>query len=172
VGIDISTLYYHWGEKGDMYEAVILDINNDLRQTLVNVEKVIHGRPLAERMDIAVDMMTDFLFQHPEISNLILFRYFGKTRHEPNRGIHVPEFVTEVARSMNLCKDKGHVPAAVQLKVLATMNAIHNFISGEAFFRSMLKLKRDEYMAMVKDTLKFILIPAFTLPAKRPTSNR
>ena len=32
VGIDISTLYYHWGEKGDLYEAVILDINEDLRQ--------------------------------------------------------------------------------------------------------------------------------------------
>ncbi len=31
VGIDISTLYYHWGEKGDLYEAVILDINEDLR---------------------------------------------------------------------------------------------------------------------------------------------
>ena len=30
VGIDISTLYYHWGEKGDLYEAVILDINEDL----------------------------------------------------------------------------------------------------------------------------------------------
>ena len=31
VGIDISTLYYHWGEKGDLYAAVILDITEDLR---------------------------------------------------------------------------------------------------------------------------------------------
>jgi AcrR family transcriptional regulator len=37
VGIDISTLYYHWGEKGDLYEAVILDINEDLRQKLAEV---------------------------------------------------------------------------------------------------------------------------------------
>ena len=28
VGIDISTLYYHWGEKGDLYEAVIIDMND------------------------------------------------------------------------------------------------------------------------------------------------
>jgi hypothetical protein len=48
------------------------------------------------------------------------------------------------------------------MQVLAIMNAIHNFISGENFFQSMLKLKRDEYVTMVKETLKFILIPAFT----------
>jgi hypothetical protein len=50
------------------------------------------------------------------------------------------------------------------MQVLAIMNAIHNFISGENFFQSMLKLKRDEYVTMVKETLKFILIPAFTDP--------
>jgi hypothetical protein len=48
-----------------------------------------------------------------------------------------------------------------RMKVLAMMNAIHNFISGEDFFRSMLDAKRDEYSSMVKETLKFILIPAF-----------
>ena len=50
VGIDISTLHYHWGEKKDLYEAVILDINKDLGQSLIDVEKIIHGRPLAERL--------------------------------------------------------------------------------------------------------------------------
>jgi hypothetical protein len=53
------------------------------------------------------------------------------------------------------------------MQVLAIMNAIHNFISGENFFGPMLKLKRKEYVTMVKETLKFILIPAFA----RPISN-
>ena len=35
VGIDISTLHYHWGEKGDLYEAVVLDISKDLGQELI-----------------------------------------------------------------------------------------------------------------------------------------
>nr|NIR15682.1 TetR/AcrR family transcriptional regulator [Desulfobacterales bacterium] len=82
VGIDISTLHYHWGDKADLYEAVILDISENLRQQLTEVEKVIHGLPLEERMNIAIDMMTDYLFEYPEISNLILFRYFRKTRNE------------------------------------------------------------------------------------------
>jgi AcrR family transcriptional regulator len=162
VGIDISTLHYHWGDKADLYEAVILDISEDLRQQLSQVEKVIHGLPLEGRMNIAIDMMTDYLFKRPEISNLILFRYFRKTRNDTGFDFPVPEFISDIARSMDLCRDKKNVPARAQMQVLAIMNAIHNFISGENFFRPMLKLKRDEYIAMVKETLKFILIPAFT----------
>jgi AcrR family transcriptional regulator len=166
VGIDISTLYYHWGEKGDMYEAVVLDINEDLRRQLIEVEKVIHGRPLAERIDIAIDMMTNYLFDYPEISNMILFMYFGKTRNAENHNIQVPEFISGIARSMDLCEDGKDAPAPARMQVLAIMNAIHNFISGEKYFMHMLKLDREAYVPMVKETLKFILIPAFTVPAR------
>jgi len=62
---------------------------------------------------------------------------------------------------MGLCNDKKDVPQPASMKVLAIMNAIYSFISGEDFFRSMLKAKRDEYISMVKETLKFILLPAF-----------
>jgi TetR/AcrR family transcriptional regulator, regulator of cefoperazone and chloramphenicol sensitivity len=161
VGIDISTLYYHWGEKGDLYEAVVLDINEDLRQQLAAVEKIIHGRPLAQRMELSIDRIVDFLFRHPEISNLVLFRYFGKTRPETRLDFRVPEFISDIARSMGLCWDREIVPVAVRMQVLVIMNAIHNFISGESFFRSLLKIERPEYIALAKETLKFILIPAF-----------
>jgi len=170
VGIDISTLYYHWGEKGDLYEAVILDINEDLRQKLAEVEKIIHGLPLAKRLDISLDLMTDYLFEHSEVSNLILFRYFGKTRDESILDFHVPELVSDIARSMGLCKDKRNVPNNVRMQVLALMNSIHNFVSGEHFFRSMLKIPREEYIPMVKETLKFIVLPAFT--GTRPETMR
>jgi AcrR family transcriptional regulator len=162
VGIDISTLYYHWGEKGDLYESVILDINADLRNHLAQVEKIIHGLPLARRMEIAIDKVTEYLFECPEISNLILFQYFRKTRKEPNLDFHVPDFISDIARSMNLCKPHEPVPTGASMKVLAMMNAIYNFISGEDFFREMLRLKREEYIDRSKVTLKFMLIPAFT----------
>lgn len=159
VGIDISTLHYHWGEKKDLYEAVILDINNDLGRKLVEVERTIHGRPLAERMAVAIDAMTDYLFQYPEISNLILFRYFARTRDVLD--VKVPEFTADIARSMELTKDRNHVPPRAMLEVLTVMNAIHGFISGENFFRPMVGLDRDEYIGTVKETLKFILIGPF-----------
>ena len=162
VGIDISTLYYHWGENTDLYESVILDINNDLRKELREVEKVIHGRPLKRRLEIALQMVTDYLFECPEISNLILFQYFRKTRKEPDLDIHVPDFISDIARSMGLCNPGEPVPTTAFMRVLAMMNSIHNFISGEDFFRDMLNLQRDDYKDRVKETLEFILIPAFT----------
>ena len=162
VGIDISTLYYHWGEKGDLYEAVILDINEDLRRKLMEVEQIIHSLPLSRRMDLAIDVMTDYLFLHPEIANLILFRYFSKTRNETRLDFQVPEFISDIARSMGLGQDKKNIPVQARMQVLAMMNAIYNFISGENYFRPMLNLDRPAYTALVKDTLKFILIPPFT----------
>lgn len=158
-GIDISTLHYHWGEKAGLYEAVILDISKKFRSRLVEVEKVIHGLPLAERMEIAIDMVTDYLFRHPEVSNIVLFRYFGKTRHPSTVDFHVPEFISDIAHSMNLCT--GEVSPRASMQVLAMMNVIFNFISGETFFRSTMNLRKGEYVSMVKDTAKLILIPAF-----------
>ena len=34
VGIDISTIYYHWGEKKDLFESVILDVQENYRSML------------------------------------------------------------------------------------------------------------------------------------------
>jgi AcrR family transcriptional regulator len=161
VGIDISTLHYHWGEKRELYETVILDINNDLQQGLIDVETIIHGRPLAERMAIAIDSMTDYLFAHPEVSNLILLRYFGKTRHDSRLDFKVPEFTGDIARSMGLAPDPKQVPPVAMMEVLTVMNALHNFVSGEDFFRPMTGMTREDYILAAKETLKFILIPAF-----------
>lgn len=161
VGIDISTLHYHWGDKGDLYEASVLDITEDLRLKLTEVERAIHGKPLAVRMDMAIDLMTEYLFEFPEISNLILLRYFGKTRPQTHFDFHVPEFISDIARSMDLSRGEENVPAGVKMKILTIMNAIHNFISGETFFRPMLGLEKEAYRSKVKETLKSILIPAF-----------
>ncbi len=160
VGIDISTLHYHWGEKKDLYEAVIIDINNDLGRKFVEVEKIIHGRPLEERIEIGIDTMVDYLFLHPEISNLVLHRYFGKIRHEELVDFKVPEFTIDIVRSMGLKQDKQNISFSMA-SVLTIMNSIHSFISGEAFFRTIIRQNRDEYIAMVKKTLKDIFIPAF-----------
>jgi len=126
------------------------------------VEKSIHGRPLGERLNISIATMTDYLFTHPEISNLVLHRYFSKTRHDTIIDFKVPEFTGDIARSMGLTMDAKKTPPRGMLEVLTVMNCIHNFVSGENFFRPMVKLDHEEYIAMVKDTLQFVLIPGFT----------
>lgn len=175
VGIDISTLYYHWGEKGDLYEAVIFDMAEELRELLRKVEKVIHGRPLEKRIEISIDMILPYLFDHPEISNLILLRYFSKTRQEMKWDDRVPEFITDIAKSMGLHGPDGMVATRDKMRILAMMNSIYNFISGEDFFCSTLKLSREEYMPLAQETLKSILIPSFAgvpLDYKHPRKKR
>ncbi len=162
VNIDISTLYYHWGEKGDLYEAVIQDINDGLRGKLMEVETQIKGRPLAQRLDIAIEEMVDYLFENPEISNLTLMRYFMKTRHDDLLDIQVPEYISDIAYSMGLAAQRRNVSVDAKMKVLSIMNAIHNFVSGENFFRPMMKLDREAYIRQAKETLKFFNLAAFT----------
>jgi AcrR family transcriptional regulator len=161
VDIDISTLYYHWGEKGDLYEAVVRDISEGMRRKLSEVEKMIHGRPLAERIEIAIDEMSDYLFENPEISNLTLFRYFTKTRHGSHLDFKVPEFIGDIAYSMGLSADRKNAPLDARMKVLFIMNAIHNFVSGENFFRPMIGVEREAYIREAKETLKFFNLSAF-----------
>jgi len=161
VGIDISTLYYHWGEKRDLYEAVVRDVNEDLRIKLAEVETIVHKRPMAERLDISLDIMTDYLFERPEVSNLVLFRYFGKTRDEAIMDLSLPEFVSDIACAMGLVPTCRELPDRIKMQVVAMMNLMHSFVSGEDYFRSTFGIAREEYLVLVKQTLKFILIPAF-----------
>jgi len=162
VGIDVSTLYYHWGDKQDLYEAVLTDLNEEIRQKLAEIEKIVRGKPIAVRLEVAIDVMCDHLFQNPETSNLMLFSFFSKTRTQSDLDTRMTEHLANIAVAMGLALDKSHVPPQANARVLAVWNSIINFASGENYFRPMLHLDRDAYLAVVKETLKFILIPAFT----------
>jgi len=172
VGIDVSTLYYHWGEKGDLYEAVVLDINQDLRKKLIELEGKIRGFPLGKRMEIAIDVMVDYLFSHPEITSVILSRYFLKTRCKTDQNIQLPEYISNIAFSMELSKNRKKVPARSKMQVLAILNAIYTFVSGAEFFQASLGIERGEYVSLVKETLRFVLIPAFDKPTSDARGKR
>jgi len=163
VGIDISTLYYHWGEKQDLYEALITDINDEIRSIFKEVEQKASGRNLGERLEISIDILCDFLFAKPEVANLILFGYFNKTPHEMALDIRVAEYTTNIAVAMGLAIDKQNVSAQAKARILAVWNSVLNFISGETFFRPILDVDRERYLEVIKETLKFIMVPAFTL---------
>jgi AcrR family transcriptional regulator len=163
VGIDISTLYYHWGEKRDLYDSVITDINDEVQDKLLEIEKLITGKPIAQRIEIGIDRICDYLFDNPEISNLILFRYFSKTRdHDYSIENKIPEYISNIAVSLGLAQKKSDITVEAKARVLAVWNAVLNFISGINVFQPILDIERNKYIQLVKDTLNFILIPAFS----------
>ncbi len=163
-GIDISTLHYHWGDKGDLFEAVIHDLNDETRVKLIEIEKKIKGKELTERIDIALEEMFDFLFENPEISNHTIFRYFTQTTTDLDLNIglsSVPEYISDIAYSMGLSETRREASPEAQMKVIFMMNALHNFVSGEIFFRSIMKIDREEYRRLAKETLKFYNIAPY-----------
>ena len=116
---------------------------------------------MKERLEIAIDHVCDYLFSHPEASNLILYRYFTNKNHEQNADIRIPEYINNIAVTMGLALDREHISPQAKARVLAVWNSGFNFISGESFFRPMLDVDHEEYINVVKDTLKFVIVPAF-----------
>jgi AcrR family transcriptional regulator len=167
VGIDISTLYYHWGEKADLYEAVITDLNDGIETQFKIIEKKARGKNLAERLDIAIDIMCDYLHQAPEVSNLLLLGYFSKSRTDVSLDEKVAGHIANIAIAMGLAMDREHVSPRAKAQIMTLWNAVLNFISGESFFRPILGVGEPEYLDVVKETLKGLLIPAFTGAGER-----
>ncbi len=168
VGIDISTLHYHWGEKRDLYKAVITDLDEELRGQLAQIEALVHGRSLRFRLEVAIEHMADWLFAHPEISDMVLQRYFSHTRDEDSLEQRMPLHLANIAMAMGLASDREHVPIEARARVLAVWHSIFNFVSGENLFRPLLAPQRDAYIRLVKETLKFILVPAFAREGAAP----
>jgi AcrR family transcriptional regulator len=162
VGIDISTLYYHWGEKQDLYEAVLEDVGDAIQQKLNEIERKVSGQSLTTRLEIALDMMCDYLFSHPEVPNLILYGYFSKTPNGVTLDIKMTEHIANIAVAMELAPNKNQISVQARARILAVWNTVLNFISAENFFRPMLETDHAAYVQVVKETLKFILVPAFT----------
>ena len=162
VGIDISTLYYHWGEKLDLYEALITDLNDEILAKFEEVEQQARGKTLSERLDISIDILADYLFNHPEVSNLILFGYFNKAGTESVPTIKIDDYTSGIAVAMDLAQDKAHVPVQAKASILAVWNCVLNFISGENFFRPILDVDHANYQAVVTETVKHMMVRAFT----------
>ena len=162
VGIDISTLYYHWGEKLDLYEALITDLNDEIQSKFEEVEQCARGKSLSDRLEISIDILTDYLFSNPEVSNLILFGYFNKADTESVPDIKIGDYTSGIAVAMDLAEDKAHVPVQAKARILAVWNCVLNFISGENFFRPILDVNHAGYQKVVKETIKFMMVPAFT----------
>jgi len=162
VGIDISTLYYHWGDKDDLYRAVIMEVSEDIRQKLIDVEKVIKGMPLSKRIEIGIEMVADYLFENPEIPTLAVSGHLEQISHKGHFDLSNSEFISNIAVSMDLAKDRRNVPPRIKMQVLVQMNAIYTFVLMAGTLQKTFEMTKEEYIALAKETLKFIIVPPFT----------
>ncbi|MFO7963450.1 MAG: TetR/AcrR family transcriptional regulator [Desulfobacterales bacterium] len=168
VGIDISTLYYHWGEKKDLFESVVVDVIDDYRGMIQELEGKAKGKPLYERYEVAIDHICDFLMSHPEVPNLMLFQMFSKTKQEFEHDIRSPVTLNEVAFAMGFPMEDRDSSIKIKAGILAVWFSIFSFIAGEKHIRPIFDMGHDPYADLVKDTMKRILIPTFGRKSKEP----
>jgi TetR/AcrR family transcriptional regulator, regulator of cefoperazone and chloramphenicol sensitivity len=161
VGIDISTLYYHWGEKKDLFEAVIVDVKDSWRAMVQDLGARTMGKPLYERYAIAIDSLCDFLIMHPEVPNLILFQHFGKTKQEFDEDLRSPVTLNEVASAMGFALEDREFSNKVKAGILAVWFSIFSFVAGKKDIKAIFEMDDAQYAQMIKDTMKRILIPDF-----------
>jgi len=148
-------------EKKDLFESVIIDVNDEFRVLIEDLETKAKGRPLFERYAVAIDQICDFLATHPEVPNLILFQQFGKTKQEFDDVLSERISLNEVADAMGFSMEDREFSNKVKAGILAVWFSIFSFIAGEKYIRPMFGMDRDHYIQMVKDTMKRILIPGF-----------
>jgi len=161
VGIDISTLYYHWGEKKDLFESVVTDVIDDYRAMIKELEGKTKGKPLYDRYDVAIDHVCDFLITHPEVPNLMLFQMFSKTKQEFDNDLRSPVTLNEVAGAMGFSMGDKESSDRVKAGMLAVWFSVFSFIAGEKHIRPIFDIKHSQYAELVKNTMKRILIPTF-----------
>ena len=162
VGIDISTLYYHWGEKKELYLAVLENFNNEIDSKLKEIEHKVRGHSLTKRLEVAIDDMSEYLFANNEVTRLILFSSFMRSKEIHDLGEAISEYISNIAVAMGLAMDKSSITVAAKARVMAVVLSLFSFTAGEQFLRPILGAQSEQYVEVIKETLKFILIPAFT----------
>ena len=159
VGIDISTLYYHWGEKKDLFEAVIMDVRNDFQNIVSNIEEKTKDRPLNERYDLAIGSVCDFLDSHPECPNIMLFHMFSKIKQDLDPQITSTKPLEEMGFAMGFDMNDREFSKRIKAGMLAGWFSAFSFFAGESYIRPMFGVDHEAYKKMVKETMKRILVP-------------
>jgi AcrR family transcriptional regulator len=156
VGIDISTLYYHWGEKADLYEAVIIDLNEGIEAQFKIIETTGSGTggwPIAW---ISPSMSCATIFMTPRrCRTCCCWAISANPKREVSLDEKVAGHIANIAIAMGLATDRQHITPQAKARIMTLWNSVLNFISGESFFRPILGVDQTEYLDVVKETLKF-----------------
>ena len=77
VGIDVSTLYYHWGSKQALFDAILLDLELDFEDRLRVWVRETRDRRLEECFELAVEHFGGFFLDRDRV-RVLLFTFFDE----------------------------------------------------------------------------------------------
>lgn len=156
-GVDIATVHYHWGDKSELYQAVIIFMNMKIHEVHKRIEEKATGKDLRDRVLIATDIMTDYLFESPHYAKLLMNTY-SKIRDDHDEGFDeikqdTMRILYNVAVSLGQLNEKMEISNEVLMDIFVGMYSNLQFIGEEKYFCSLLNLTREEYISQVKKTI-------------------
>jgi TetR/AcrR family transcriptional regulator, regulator of cefoperazone and chloramphenicol sensitivity len=75
VGIDVSTLYYHWGSKRNLFNGILQDLQIDFEDRIRTWVLESRDLPLEQCFDRGVDLLGPF-FLNKDVVRVVMFSFF------------------------------------------------------------------------------------------------
>ncbi len=156
VATDVSALYYHWGSKKELFEAVLEWIELDFEERLRRWVHETRDRPFDECFQVAVDAFADF-FLDRDVVRVVLFSFFDDESEAQAWAVRSQRQLIETIRTF-IEKRFGFRPAApgFDAAVVALIHAALSLIGSRGHLADVLSLDPagTEYRDLVITTLR------------------
>lgn len=157
VGINISALHYHWGDKQELYEAAVIYVNKIIARANKTISTAAQHLCPEEKLEYAVRTMSSTLFDNPECAALSLFDFLVDTRDD----VHISESVKEstMRNYVNIAKEyygNETPPKEAMLELTGAIQMMYHYVVAQDYFMHMLDIDKEEYIEMVNNAMKKI----------------
>lgn len=173
VGIDVSTMYYHWGSKQDLFEAVLQETQNDFERVLERWLARAKDLPFDQAFDAAVDELDPFL-RDPDTVRILLFSIVDDADGASGWAVQATRRLVQTFRTYAERRFGDEpLPPDFDAVVLSSVALVLALVGGRAYHAEVLELDPagDEYREqVVRIVRKFVA--AGISPAARAGTGR
>lgn len=154
---NISALHYYWGDKRELYEAAVIEVNKKIGRSHKEIGEEIRDCLPEEKIAIAVEVMSRMLFSNPECAALYIMD--ANFRNEDGDG-RVGEGVKESAMRNYLAifREFFGEEKPSQLDMIALIAMIHmvnHLVASRSYFMQVLDMdKEEDYVGLVNAVMR------------------
>lgn len=158
-GIDVSTLYYHWGSKLDLFDAVLADVQLGFEARLRAWVHATRDRTLDECLDLGVEHFAGF-FMDRDVVRVALYSFFDEEFAGKGWAVASQRQLVETLRTFVEKRfGAAAVPEEFDAAVLALIASILALVGSKKHVADILGLDPDgpEYHERVVRTLRRLI---------------
>lgn len=156
VGIDVSTLYYHWGSKQDLFDGILQDLQIDFEDRLRDWVLRSKTTPLSECFDLGVEILGPF-FLNKDVVRVVMFSFFEEDF--AGRGWAV-QSQRQLVSTLRTFVEKRFGPEAIvpefDVAILSFIASTLTLVGSRSYLASVLEIdaNSEEYRDLVIRTIR------------------